>query len=362
MFGNRRLDPHHYPKIVGSTPLAQTRTSVLCFRPRQWASSTPASFETVDDAGPTCADRRRRAPLASNLGRSSRFLVGTRSSAALAANRLSKRYGRNGPWALSGVDLGLPAGSVTALVGPNGAGKSTLLRTWMGFESPTSGTVTVFGVDPFRERARALADVAYLAQVPALYRDLSVADHIELVRRVRPRTFDSRGAERRIHELGVPAYARVGTLSGGQAAQLGLALAIGLRPRVLLLDEPLSSLDPLARREFLDVVLDVVRASGATVVLSSHIVSDIELACDRLLVLGDGRVLLDDEIATVRRTHRTVERHGPIDGLVGRIPGGADRAIVRRLESATDGQPAGLEDIVMAYLSALRMDLRGRTE
>ena len=226
----------------------------------------------------------------------------------------------------------------------------------MGFESPTSGTVTILGVDPARDRVGALTEVAYLAQVPALYRDLSVADHVELVRRFRPRTFDRRSAERRIAELGVPAGARVGTLSGGQAAQLGLALAIGLRPRILLLDEPLASLDPLARREFLDVLMDDVHASGATVVLSSHIVSDIEFACDRLLVLGRGRILLDEEMATIRRTHWIVDRPSTSDGLVGRIPGGNDRAIVQRSEPATGGDPAGLEDIVMAYLTTLRRD------
>jgi ABC-2 type transport system ATP-binding protein len=276
------------------------------------------------------------------------------SPGALTATGLSKRYGRHEPLALRDVHLSVVAGSITALVGPNGAGKSTLMRTWMGFEHPSAGAVTVLGIDPARDRVGALADVAYLAQVPALYLDLSVSDHLDLVARYRRHSFDRSRAESRLDELGVPRGARARSLSGGQAAQLGLALAIGLRARVILLDEPLASLDPLARREFIDVLLDDARASGSTVVLSSHIVSDLELACDRLVVLGGGRVALDEAIETIRRTHWLVEQPDGSDDVVALVPGDPRRSVVRRAEARADASPAGLEDVVMAYLIAFR--------
>ncbi len=278
------------------------------------------------------------------------------SPAALSASRLTKRYGRRGPLALLDVDLSVPIGSFVALVGPNGAGKSTLMRTWMGFERPTAGSVALLGVDPARERVAALSKVAYLAQTPSLYRDLTVADHLDLVARYQRRAFDRSLAERRLTDIGVSLQVRIRSLSGGQAAQLGLALAIGLRARIVLLDEPLASLDPLARREFIDALLDVVRASGATVVLSSHIVSDLELACDRLIVLGQGRILVDDSLDTVGRTHWISDVPGSRDGVVGRLPGALDRWVVRQSQPFPGARSAGLEDVVLAYLAALKGD------
>ncbi len=278
------------------------------------------------------------------------------ASAAFVADHLTKRYGRRGPVALRDVSLSLPAGRTTGLVGPNGAGKSTLLRTWMGFERATSGRVSVFGADPEVDRAGTIGRLAYLAQAPALYRELTVADHLAFAAHYR-RTFDRNRATRRLAELNVPLAARAGTLSGGQVAQVGLALALGLRAEGLLLDEPLSSLDPLARREFIEVLRADVHESGATVVLSSHLVSDVEAACDHLVVLGMGKTMLEGEIGEVRVSHRVIEGPPPPGAtLVGALPGAGDRRVVRL--GADGPTPAGattsLEDIVMAYLAAAR--------
>ena len=213
---------------------------------------------------------------------------------ALHAERLTKRYGA--VLALDDLTLGVRSGSRTALVGPNGAGKSTLLRCWMGFERPSSGAAAVFGKAPTGERGRTLGAVAYLAQTPALYAELSVAEHLTLVAHWRGRGFSDADARRRLDDLGINPQAKAGQLSGGQAAQLGLALAIGTRAAVILLDEPLAHLDPLARRAFLEVLRDHENASGSTVVMSSNIVSDVERACDRVLVINHGRLLLDGSI------------------------------------------------------------------
>jgi ABC-2 type transport system ATP-binding protein len=240
---------------------------------------------------------------------------------ALAATNLTKRY-RRGAVALADVTLTIPAGSITALVGPNGAGKSTLIRTWMGFEKPTSGSVRTMGADPFRERRQALRHAAYLAQTPSLYAELTVQDHLDLAAHFRGADFDRDLAVERLNRFGIGFGRKAGQLSGGGAAQLGLAIAIALRARVLLLDEPLSHLDPLARREFIDSIVEHRRASGATVVLSSHIVSDLARACDRLVVLVGGRVRLSDSID----------------------------AIVGRTRSGDAVQAAALEDLVVGLL------------
>ncbi len=275
----------------------------------------------------------------------------------LEAHGLSKRYGRKDPWALFGIDLSVAPGGITALVGPNGAGKSTLLRTWMGFERPTRGHVRVSGHDPTRERSAAISQVGYVPQTSALYRDLTVADHLGFAAHYRPRTFDRPLAERRLADLGVALDARAGTLSGGQAAQVGLAVALGLRAPVLLLDEPLAGLDPLARREFIDVLVDDVRGTGATVVLSSHVISDIEQACDRLIVLGVGRAMLVDSIAHARDSHRVLTGPAPTGTeVVAPLPGSNDRTLVRADEftALPDAQSPTLEDVVMGYLAAAR--------
>ncbi len=283
----------------------------------------------------------------------------TAASPALSAVGLAKRY--RSIEALRDVDLAIPPGSVTALVGPNGAGKSTLIKAWVGFERPTAGRVAVEGIDPWRHRPAAIARLGYVPQAASLYRDLTVDDHLALAATLR-RGFDRAGAAHRLDQLDIPLRARAGELSGGQQAQVGLALALGTHAPVLLLDEPLASLDPLARREFLAVLLDAVRTTGATALLSSHIVTDIEQACDRLIVLGGGRLRLHEAIATARAEHRIGPPGPPPAGTRGiaifPAEDGTPRQLLR-LEPGAPGvadglEPSSLEEVVMGYLAAGR--------
>jgi ABC-2 type transport system ATP-binding protein len=276
------------------------------------------------------------------------------------AHGLGKRYRRR-HWALRDVDVAVPAGSITALVGPNGAGKSTMIKAGVGFERPTAGRVLVAGVDPWRDRATAIARVGYVAQAPSLYRELRVDEHVALAATLRP-GFDAVMARRRLDQLSIPLDSRADELSGGQQAQVGLALALGTRAPVLLLDEPLASLDPLARREFLHVLVDAVREEGATALLSSHVITDIEQACDRLLVLGGGRKLLDLSIADSIAAHRVVDGVGAQDQLVGSFMDvdGATVSLVRAApvsmggHAGAHGRPATLEEVVLGHLAAGR--------
>ena len=277
---------------------------------------------------------------------------------ALEARGVAKRYGRR-LLALDGLDLRVQAGTITALVGPNGAGKSTLIKAWVGFERPSRGSVTVMGVDPFRDRGAALARLAYVPQTASIYRELTVADHVELASTLR-RGFDRAYATRRLGQLGIPLAQRAGELSGGQQAQVCLALALGTRAEILLLDEPLASLDPLARREFLYVLTDSVRSSGGTALLSSHIVTDIEQACDHLVVLGGGRKLLDQTIADAIAEHAILEgvtAASAPDGVGWFFdPRGGRVTLVRARSGAThaDRRPATLEEVVLGYLASAR--------
>jgi ABC-2 type transport system ATP-binding protein len=287
-------------------------------------------------------------------------------TAVLEAHGFGKRYRRR-TWALRGVDLTVPDGSITALVGPNGSGKSTLIRSWIGFERATEGHLSTGGVDPQRDRASAVAQVGYVPQSPSLYRDLSVNDHIELAASLR-QGFDRSMAARYVERLSIPLTTRAGELSGGEAAQVGLALALATRARILLLDEPLASLDPLARREFLHLMVEAVRAVGATALLSSHVITDIEQACDRLIVLGKGHTLLDLSIGEALAHHRIVEGTAADasalaggDAVIGTFPApdGEPLALVR-VPAVADvavsplGREATLEEVVIGHLAAGR--------
>jgi ABC-2 type transport system ATP-binding protein len=270
------------------------------------------------------------------------------------AHGLGKRYGRR--WALRDVDVAVPAGSITALVGPNGAGKSTLIKAGVGFERPTTGRVMVDGLDPWAARGSAIAKVGYVPQAPSLYRELTVDDHVGLAVTLRP-GFDPVLARARLDQLAIPLSSRADELSGGQQAQVGLALALGARAPVLLLDEPLASLDPLARREFLHVLVEAVRADGATALLSSHVITDIEQACDRLLVLGGGRKLLDLSIAASIAGHRVVGTAARDDVVVGVFMDttGESVSLVRaRPGTVPPGRGATLEEVVLGHLAAGR--------
>jgi ABC-2 type transport system ATP-binding protein len=274
----------------------------------------------------------------------------------IVASGLWKRYRRT--TALRDLTVALPAGGVTALVGPNGAGKSTLLKLCVGFERASAGRISVLGVDPARDREAAVAKVGYVPQSPSLYRDLTADDHLELARSLRP-GFDVPHATARLRSLGIPLRATPGQLSGGQQAQISLAIALGTRAAVLLLDEPLANLDPLARREFLQVVSEEVATGDVSAVLSSHVISDVEPVCDRLLVLGEGRVLLHDTVATALATHRVADDSAGPDGgaLVARFPDrtGLLHRLIRRDHGGPEGREPSLEEVVLGYLASARI-------
>jgi ABC-2 type transport system ATP-binding protein len=241
--------------------------------------------------------------------------------AAIQACGLGKRYGRR--WALSDCTLTIPAGHVVGLVGPNGAGKTTLLGLAAGLLAPTAGTISVLGARP-ADDARQLGRVGFVAQNTPLYPGLSVAGHLRMGADLNPR-WDATAARRRVEQLGLDPRQRAGRLSGGQRAQLALTLAIAKRPDLLILDEPVASLDPLARREFLATVAEISAVREMTVVLSSHLVADLERICDYLIVLVASRLRLAGPIGTLLAAH---------DQLNG------------------SQQPAGsLDDLVVSYIS-----------
>ncbi|HKY13625.1 MAG TPA: ABC transporter ATP-binding protein [Microthrixaceae bacterium] len=238
----------------------------------------------------------------------------------IEATGLGKRFGRR--WALSECTVTIPSGRVVGLVGPNGAGKTTLLHLTVGLTAPTAGTISVLGARPAAGPAQ-LARVGFVAQDTPTYASMSVADHLRLGGWLNP-GWDRDLAERRIDRLGLDRSQRSGNLSGGQRAQLALTLAIAKRPELLVLDEPVASLDPLARREFLRDLADTVVDHRVSVVLSSHLVADLEQVCDHLVVLVGSRVQMAGDIDDLRAEHR-----GSLEDLV-------LAAMERGLESRSD--------------------------
>jgi ABC-2 type transport system ATP-binding protein len=220
-------------------------------------------------------------------------------SAAIEAEGLGKRYGRR--WALRECTLDVPAGRVAALVGPNGAGKTTLLHLAVGLVQPTSGSIEILG-GAAAGRSAQLARVGFVAQDTPTYAHLSVADHLQLGARLNPR-WDWQLARARIDELGLDPSIQASRLSGGQRAQLALTLAMAKRPELLVLDEPVASLDPLARREFLQSLMAFVADQGVSVVLSSHLVGDLERVCDYLIVLIASRVVVAGDVDVLLQSH-----------------------------------------------------------
>ncbi|MFC4062472.1 ABC transporter ATP-binding protein [Planomonospora corallina] len=283
---------------------------------------------------------------------------GDPTTAALQARGLGKRYGRR--WALRECTVDIPAGHVVGLVGPNGAGKTTLLKLAAGQLEPTAGGITVLGGRPGSTPAQ-LARVGFVAQDAPVYAGLTVADHLRLGARLNPR-WDDGMAQERIARLGLDPAHRAGRLSGGQRAQLALTLGLAKRPELLILDEPVAALDPLARREFLQGLMEATAEHAFSVVLSSHLVSDLERICDYLIVLVDSRVQVAGEIDTLLATHHrlTGPRRDP-----GRLP--ADQHVISARHTdrqstyvvRTDApihDPAwtvsrlDLEDLVLAYM------------
>jgi ABC-2 type transport system ATP-binding protein len=209
---------------------------------------------------------------------------------------LGKRY--RGKQALTECTLSVPAGAITGLVGPNGAGKSTLLNLVTGMLSPSAGSIQVLGAAPGTQ----LAKVGFVAQDTPVYASLSIADHLRLGQHLNP-AWDQAYAEDRIARLSLDVKQKAGRLSGGQRAQLALTMAIAKRPRLLILDEPVAALDPLARRGFMDDLADVARNTAMSVVLSSHLISDLERSCDWLIILTGGRVRAAGPIRQLLAAH-----------------------------------------------------------
>ena len=272
---------------------------------------------------------------------------------------LGKRYRR--AWALRDCTLAIPEGHVVGLVGPNGAGKTTLLHLATGLLAPTSGTISVLGSPPVDSAAQ-LGRVGFVAQNTPVYARMPVADPLRLGAWLNP-GWDEKLAQRRIEELGLDPRQRAGTLSGGQRAQLALTLALAKRPELLLLDEPVAALDPLARREFLRGLMEAVAAHGTSVVMSSHLVADLERVCDYLIVLVASRVRVAGEVSDLLAGHCRLSgpRRDPDT-----LPAGLE--VIE--ESHTDKQsvllvrtgepvhdpawtvlPVSLEDLVLAYMN-----------
>ena len=280
------------------------------------------------------------------------------SDAVVVTDRLGKRYGRR--WALRDCTFDVPPRRVVGLVGPNGAGKTTLLHIVVGLLEPTAGQISVLGSRSANDPAR-LARVGFVAQQNPLYSNLTVAEHLRLGAWLNP-GWDAAGAAERVAQLGLNPTQRAGQLSGGQHAQLALAMAIGKRPQLLVLDEPVASLDPLARHEFLQRLMRAVAEDEMTVVLSSHLVADLERVCDYLILLVDGRVLLAGDVEELLASHYRLigPRRDP-----SRLPSDQQvieesysdrqstflvRAAAPVLDPAWTVEPVGLEDLVLAYM------------
>jgi ABC-2 type transport system ATP-binding protein len=279
-------------------------------------------------------------------------------SAVLEARGLGKQYGRK--WALSDCTIVIPEGHVVGLVGPNGAGKSTLLNLAVGLLAPSAGTISVLGQQP-GSTPEHLGQVGFVAQDTPTYGGLSIADHLHFGAWMNP-TWDADLAQRRIEQLGLDPRQKAGKLSGGQRAQLALTLALAKRPKLLILDEPVASLDPLARREFLQQLMAAVVEHELSVVLSSHLVADLERVCDYLIVLVSSRVLVADGVDDLLAGHRrlTGPRRDP-DSLPGNQEvieeSHTDKQstlLVRTDEPVLDPawtvEEVGLEDLVLAYM------------
>jgi ABC-2 type transport system ATP-binding protein len=230
---------------------------------------------------------------------------------ALEADGLGKRYGST--WALRDCSFQLPAGRVAGLVGPNGAGKSTLMLLAMGLLEPTLGDVRIVGGSPRQDVRAVLQRVGFVAQNRPLYKQFTVAQLLEYGRRMNGR-WDAAYAYERLRQYAIPLDRKAGSLSGGQQAQVSLALALGKRPDVLLLDEPMANLDPLARQEFLRTMLGAAAEEGTTILFSSHVVSELGRFCDYLVVLTEGCVRLAGDLDTLLAGHRRVTSVGAAGG------------------------------------------------
>jgi ABC-2 type transport system ATP-binding protein len=277
------------------------------------------------------------------------------SDTALRADALGKRFGRRAGWALRNCSFRLPAGRVCALVGPNGAGKSTLLALAAGLTSPTEGSVTVLGTTPAAARPR----VGFVAQDKPLYPQLTIAETLRMGADLNPGHWDPAVAEQVVAGGDLDAKARVRSLSGGQRTRVALALALGKRPGLLLLDEPMADLDPLARHELMGTLMAQAAQYGTTIVMSSHVVAELEDSCDHLLLVGGGRIRLAGETDELLAAHLRVA--GAADSadlgahtvVESRITGRQLTALVRPAGPLPGGlrtSAPSLEELVLAHL------------
>jgi ABC-2 type transport system ATP-binding protein len=276
----------------------------------------------------------------------------------IEAAGLGKRY--HSRWALRDCNLRVPRGRIVALVGPNGSGKTTLLHLAAGLIPPTEGVISIDGAIPGRDPGL-VRKVGLVAQDVPLYTGFTVRETLEMGRRLN-RQWDDSVARSRFDQLGIPEGQRVGELSGGQRAQVALALALGKRPEVLLLDEPLANLDPLARRSFMQTLLDSATDTGVTVVLSSHLVADLERTCDYLILLASSRVQVAGDIDELLRAHcvltgaRTdvTHIHGVASVVEEQHTERQTTLLVRTdgpiLDPSWSSESLSLEELVLAYL------------
>ena len=283
-------------------------------------------------------------------------------TAAIETTVLGKSYGRRS--ALTDCSLVIPQGHVVGLVGPNGAGKSTLLHLAVGLLTPTAGDIAVLGDRP-RSHPAFLGRVGFLAQDSPTYARFTVEQHLRMGAQLNP-AWDQAFAADRLEQLGLDPRQRTGTLSGGQRAQLALTLAVAKRPELLLLDEPVASLDPLARREFLQTLMEVVAVQGISVVLSSHLIADLERVCDYLIVLVSGQVALTGDVEDLLASHHrlTGPRRDPATLPASQIvieESHVDKQstmLIRTdepiLDPAWTVAPVTLDDIVLGYMRQAR--------
>ncbi len=280
-------------------------------------------------------------------------------TAVIQTRGLSKQYRRVS--ALSDCTITVPDERISALIGPNGAGKTTLLRLLAGLARPTAGEMTVLGGTP-RQDPAFLAGIGYLAQEIPLYKRFTAQTHIAIGAHLN-RRWDAASVRDRLRSLNIPLDRPAGSLSGGQRAQLALALTLAKRPRLLLLDEPVAALDPLARRNFLAQLAEAVAAGGLTVVLSSHLLADLERVADHLILLAGSRVQLCGDMdallaehqvlvgprkstTAIERTHTVVQAIRADRQTTLLIRGNAPV-----LDPAWESAEVGLEEMVLAYMS-----------
>jgi ABC-2 type transport system ATP-binding protein len=271
---------------------------------------------------------------------------------------LGKRYG--GTWALRECTLAIPAGHVAALVGPNGAGKTTLLNMAVGLTAPSAGGVTVLGGRAAGSPS-ALDGIAFVAQDTPVYKNLSAEDMLHLTRNLN-RHFDQPYAQARLDQLGIPLKRRAGKLSGGQQAQLALTLALARRPRLLVLDEPVAMLDPVARHDFMATVLTAMADDGVSVVLSSHVLAELERVADYLILMSRGRVQVAGQVEQLLASHRLLTGPAAEAGNYAERPvvhvqrGEAQAHLLVRsgpddpVPPGWESHPVSLEELALAYL------------